>query len=137
MPTVARVWPDNCELIYVAGTRKIMLTLQRPVMRTVFQEAFEHVHAYLLLTCAFPDASAIPTIIRDALLDAASANVPRASNICTRLMQDDEYAARMSRLVSHFLLRYDMIRLIIFFSHALAFLSSEGKLRTTVQALYR
>jgi hypothetical protein len=112
-PTVAHraefVWPDNCELIYVPGTRKIMLTAQRPVMRTVFQEAFEEVHAYLLLNCAFPDASATPSIIRDALVTVASANVPRASNIYARLLQDDEYAARMSRLVSHFLLRSEMI----------------------------
>jgi hypothetical protein len=112
-PTVAHgadiVWPDNCELIYVAGMRKIMLTLQRPVMQTVFQEAFEHIHTYLLLTCAFPDASVIPSIIRDALVDAASANVPRASNIYTRLLQDDVYTASMSCLVSHFHLRSDMI----------------------------
>jgi len=107
-PTVAQavapgndvVWPIDTDIIYVAGTTKVMLTVQRPVMRTVIQDAFENVHASLLFNCAFPDASVIPSTIRGALVAAAWSNVPRASNIHTRLLTDEEFLAKMSRLVS-------------------------------------
>jgi hypothetical protein len=103
VPENAVVWPSDTELIYVAGTTKVMLTAQRPVMRTVIQDAFENVHASLLFNCAFPDASVIPSIIRDGLVAAAWSNVPRASNIHGRLLVDEEYIAKMSRLVSPFI----------------------------------
>jgi hypothetical protein len=106
-PTVARgpdaVWLANTEFIYVAGTTRVNLTAQLPVMRTVIQDAFEEVRASMLFNCAFLDASAIPTILKEALIAAALSHVPRSSNIYSRLMMDDEYAAKMSRLVCPFL----------------------------------
>jgi hypothetical protein len=140
-PTVALntsvVWPVDTDLVYVPGTTKIMLTAQRPVMRTVIQEAFEYVHASLLISCAMPDASVVPSIIKDALVLAASLNVPRASSIYGRLMMDEEYTTQMSRLVSPFMCRLDPIRLITFFSRALGFLFSERMSRSIVRELYR
>ena len=94
------VWPIDTELIYVLGTTKIMLTAQSPVMRTVLTDSFENLHASLLIHCAFPNASAIPTFIRDALVFAASSNRPRASNIHDRLLLDSVYLATLSHLVS-------------------------------------
>src|SRR5580698_1705952 len=95
-------WPVKTDLIYVPGTKKFMLTTQHPIMRTVFHDTFENVHASLLFDCAFPDASVLPPMITDALVTAASFNVPRASNIYLRLLKDEEYANRMCRLVSLF-----------------------------------
>jgi len=95
-------WPTDTDLIYIPGTTRVMLTAQRPVMQTVIHDAFKNVHASLVFNCAFPDASAIPSIIRDALVLAAWSNVLRASNIHARLQVDNEYLAKMSRLVSPF-----------------------------------
>jgi hypothetical protein len=106
-PTVAcgpdAVWPANTKIIYVAGTLRVNLTAQLPMMQTVIQDAFEEVHASMLFNCAFLDASAIPTILKDALVAAALSHVPRSSNIYSQLMMDDEYATKMSHLVSLFL----------------------------------
>jgi hypothetical protein len=74
-------YPVKTDLIYVPGTRKVMLTTQCPMIWTVIQEAFEQVHALLLFDCAFPDASVLLYIIRDALITRALFNVPRVSNI--------------------------------------------------------
>jgi len=95
-------WPSDTELIYVAGTTKVMLTAQHPVMRTVIQDAFKNVHVSLLFHFAFPDAASIPLIIRDGLITAAWLNVPRASNIYRWLLMDEKYVVRMSHLVSPF-----------------------------------
>ena len=97
------MWPMDTELIYVLGTNKLMLTMQSPVMQTVIHDAFQHILASLLLNCAFPDASVIPSVVRDALVVGAWSNVPRASNIHSQLLADGEYVAEMSHLVSPFM----------------------------------
>ncbi|KAN0125967.1 hypothetical protein V8E52_001174 [Russula decolorans] len=38
-------FPAETELLFVSGSNKIMLTVQRPLMRAVFQEAFERIRA--------------------------------------------------------------------------------------------
>jgi hypothetical protein len=35
-------WPSDTELIVVPGTNKVMLTIQCPLLRLVFQDAFEN-----------------------------------------------------------------------------------------------
>jgi hypothetical protein len=101
-PEVDGVWPVDMELIYVAGTTKVMLTAQCPVMRMVIQDAFENVRASLLFDCALPDASVIPSIIREALIVAARSNMPQALNIHGRLVMDEVFVAKLSRLVRPF-----------------------------------
>jgi len=71
-------------------------------METVIHDAFQHILVSLLLNCAFPDASVIPSVVRDALVVGAWSNVPRALNIHSRLLADGKYVAEMSRLVSPF-----------------------------------
>jgi hypothetical protein len=105
MPTAPEadgVWPVDTELIYVGGMTKIMLTAQCPVMWTVIQDAFENIHASLLFNCALPDASVIPSVMRDGLVAAAWSNMPRASSIHGRLLMDEVYVAKLSCLVSRF-----------------------------------
>jgi hypothetical protein len=106
MPIVAygpdAPWPVNTDLIYVPGTTRIMLTAQHPMMQTVIHDTFEKVHTLLLFDCAFPDASVLPPIIRDALITAASFNVPRVSNIYCQLLKDNKYATKLGHLVSLF-----------------------------------
>jgi hypothetical protein len=104
-PTVPKadgVWPVDTELIYVGEMTKIMLTAQHPVMQTVIQDAFENVHTSLLFNCALPDASVIPSVMRDGLVATAWSNMPRASSIHGLLLMDEVYIAKMSCLVSPF-----------------------------------
>ena len=76
-------WPSHTDLIFIPGTRKLTLTIQSPPLCTIIQDAFENMHAFLLLSHSFPDAVALPTIIRGCLIAAAtkSRNL-RASDIC-------------------------------------------------------
>jgi hypothetical protein len=96
------MWPAETDLIFVPGTNKVMLMAQHPLIRTVIQDGIENVRASLLFEDAFPDATSIPAVTRDALIDAAWSHIPRALGIHSRLQGDDEYVARMSRLVSTF-----------------------------------
>jgi hypothetical protein len=93
------VWPVETELLVYPGTGKVMLTFQRPLMRTVIQDAFELVHCSLLIKNAFPDTFIALDVTRDALYAAAESN-KRASEIYNRLVIDAEYMTKMTRLVS-------------------------------------
>jgi hypothetical protein len=91
-----------------------MLTLQTPLIRAIIQDAFDGLRASLLFIHAFLDLSLTLSMISEALADAAKAH-PRASNIHNRLLADDEYMAKMSRLVRCFgLVSVNAIWLIIF-----------------------
>ena len=35
-------WPSNTEIILFPGTNKVMLTVQSPLMCSIFQDAFKH-----------------------------------------------------------------------------------------------
>ncbi|KAN0124305.1 hypothetical protein V8E52_001954 [Russula decolorans] len=91
------VWPVEMDLVYVSGTRKVMLTIQRPVMRTVIQDAFERVRRDLLFNNAFPDAFLVLEFTQYGLLTAAQTH-DRATDIHNRLVCDAKYMNRMIRL---------------------------------------
>ena len=76
-----------------------MLTTQSPLMRSIFQDAFEHLRASLLFIHAFPDPALTRSMISEALGVATQAHLPRAANIRHRLELDPEYLAKMCRLV--------------------------------------
>ncbi|KAH9174429.1 hypothetical protein EDB89DRAFT_2149430 [Lactarius sanguifluus] len=97
-------WPANTDLVFGLGSKKVMLTLQFPLVRTVLQDAFEYMRAYLVLTDAFPDTTDAISFARDSLITAAESHQSDAAIICERLQHDAEYLAhllpvpRMSRI---------------------------------------
>jgi hypothetical protein len=95
----------DTDVMFIPGTNKIMLTNQRALLRTVIQEAFENVRASLLFDHGFPNANVIPSLIRESLIAAAETHSPKALQIHTCLLTDDEYLEKMIRLVSSLILR--------------------------------
>ena len=100
-------WPIETDLVYVTGTNRIKLSLQRPLLQSIFHDAFENVRCALLFDYAFPDAVAIPRILRGCVVDAAESNTfvdgrhnELAACVHQRLLSDDVYEAKMIRLVS-------------------------------------
>jgi hypothetical protein len=93
-------WPSDTELALFPGTNKVMLTLQSSLMRSIFQDAFEHVRVSLLFIHAFPDPTLTRSMISEALAVATQSHLPRAANIRNRLELDEEYTSKMCRLVS-------------------------------------
>ena len=93
-------WPSDTEVVMFPGTNKVLLTIQTPLMHSIFQDAFEHLRASLLFIHAFPDPSLTRSMITEALSVAAKSHLPRAANIRNRLELDDEYVTKMCRLVS-------------------------------------
>lgn len=94
------IWPSDTDLIFLPGTRKLTLTLQHPLLRAIVQDAFENLRAYLLLDHSFPDATALPTVIRGCLIVASTESQhPRGLAVRERLVNDDVYLDRLSRLV--------------------------------------
>ncbi len=96
---VLHSWPAETDLVLVAGSNKIMLTVQPPLLRVVFQDAFDRIRAALLFTNAFPDVFATVEMIRDSLISSAELN-DHVTNIHSRLLGDVSYANSMSHLVS-------------------------------------
>ncbi|KAI9436434.1 hypothetical protein H4582DRAFT_2058711 [Lactarius indigo] len=88
-------WPSNTDLSFAPGSTRLMLTAQRPLIRAVIQEAIENVRAAMLFNDAFPNLNRAFTFIRDALISAAYSYGPVASMLYKRLMEDDEYLARI------------------------------------------
>jgi hypothetical protein len=93
-------WAEITNLCTVPGTDRVTLSVQVPIMRLVIQDAFEHVRASLLFTHAYPGPTAVVAVVRGALLSAADSHRPTASSIHNRLLHDDPYLFKMSRLVS-------------------------------------
>jgi len=93
------VWPTETELLFFPGTNKVMLTVQRPLMRMVIQDAFDQIQKSLMFHNAFPDTFIALDFTRDGLL-AAAESYDQASDIYNRLMCDSEYMTKMTRLVS-------------------------------------
>jgi hypothetical protein len=116
--------------VLVAGSNKIMLTVQPPLLRAVIQDAFDRIRAALLFTNAFPDVFDTAEMIRDSLVSSAESN-DRATNIHSRLLGDVSYASSMSRLVS---LSMWNTKLLTFFSASRAHpplpWGSQGPLRS-------
>jgi hypothetical protein len=99
-PGSPRVWPSETDLVYPSGTTKVMLTLQSPLIRTVLQDGIENLQASLLLEHAFPDPNLTVLFIRKNLVGAARSHLPRAVNVHKRLLVDNAYLDKLSRLVS-------------------------------------
>ena len=94
-PGSAFAWPVDTDLIYIPGSRKIMLTLQMPLIRMVVQDAFENLRASLLFEHAFLDPNLTVLFIRKNLIGAARSHLPRAVHIHKRLLSDDEYLDKL------------------------------------------
>jgi hypothetical protein len=100
-------WPVEIDIVYVAGTTKVKLSIQSRPLQEIFHKAFENVRSGLLFVNAFPDAAQLPGVVLRALLDAADGlRIVRgqynASAACVhqRLLSDEDYQAKMIRLVS-------------------------------------
>jgi hypothetical protein len=93
-------WPVETEVNVVSGTNKVVLGNQSQLLRFVIQEAFEHLRSALCFIDAFPNAMAMPSMIRDCLISAAKSHGPRASNIHQRLLSDEDYVDTIIPLVS-------------------------------------
>ena len=94
------LWPPDTEIIVFPGTTKALLTIQSPLMCSIFQDAFEYLRATLLFIHAFPDPTLTRSMISEALSVATQSHLPKAANIRKRLEVDDEYVAKMCRIVS-------------------------------------
>jgi hypothetical protein len=77
-----------------------MLTIQPPLLRTTIQDGFENLQASLLFENAFPEPNLTMLFVRKSLVAAARSRLPTTVNIYNRLLLDDEYTNKISRLVS-------------------------------------
>jgi hypothetical protein len=93
-------WPLETDIIFIAGTNRVLLTLQHPLVRTVVHDGFENLRASLLFDNAFPDATLTASVVRDALIAGAKGLLPRAAAIYDRILSDVEYAPVICPLVS-------------------------------------
>ncbi len=110
-------WPVETELVFTTGTNKLMLTIQRPLVCAVIQDAIKNLRAALLFTNAFPDVCVALTLIKDCLFTAADNHKPGAKSILERLTRDQEYLSTVTPLVS--LIAFEIIPLTMIPSHAL------------------
>jgi hypothetical protein len=76
-----------------------MLTIQRPLLRVVIQDAIERTRANIMCGNVFPNVFDTLEFIREALTDAAKDN-NKAVDIHHRLLQENAYFINLSRLVS-------------------------------------
>jgi len=77
-----------------------MLTVQSPLIRLIFQDAFKHLRASLLFIHAFPDPALTCSMISEVLGVVTQSHLPRAANIRHRLELDNKYLSKMCHLVS-------------------------------------
>jgi hypothetical protein len=93
-------WPEITNLRTVPDTDRVTLSIQTPLIRLVIQDAFEYVRASLLFKHAYPNPTVSVAVVNAALVSAAESHRPSASSIHNRLLHDDPYMFKMSRLVS-------------------------------------
>jgi hypothetical protein len=111
-PTLATVtqhttWPTETNLVCVAGTTRVKLSLQGQVLQDIFRVAFDNVRLYLLIENSFPNPTSIPKMLIHAVVEAAEActtsggrHSTLAGQVHMRLLSDEEYRTQMIRLVS-------------------------------------
>lgn len=85
-----------------------MLTVQRPLLRSVLQDTFDRIRAAMVFQNAFPSPFDSIKMITDNLIIAAESN-SRATNIYNRLIIDGDYTTSMSRLVSLWILNTKLL----------------------------
>ena len=110
-------WPADTDLVLAAGSSKLSLLAQHPIVRAVIQEAIDNLQAALVFTNAFPDICNALTLIKDCLLDAALCLKPGATEMLERLKHDQDYVLKITPLVS--VLEFNMTLLTCFSSHVL------------------
>ena len=126
-------WPSDTEIVTFPGTNKIMLTIQSALMRSIFQDAFKHLRVSLLFIHAFPDPALTRSMITESLSVATQSHLPRSANIRNRLELDDEYIAKMCRLVSPSLITHFELALTNASSPVGGFPFFVGKSKSNVQ----
>jgi hypothetical protein len=92
-------WPANTNLNFAPGVTRVMMTLQRPLIRTIIQDAIEELRGLLVIREAFPNGILTISYIRHALNTAAEKRGPSASSIHTRLLEDEDYGFKLVPLV--------------------------------------
>ncbi|KAN0129043.1 hypothetical protein V8E53_013193 [Lactarius tabidus] len=91
-------WPVATDLVLAAGSSKLSLLSQRPIVRAVIQEAIENLRAGLLFSNAFPDVCNALTLIKDCLLTAALRLKPGATEMLEQLTHDQDYLLKITPL---------------------------------------
>lgn len=77
-----------------------MLTLQRPLIRTIIQDGIEELRAMLIFNSAFPDGILAMSFMRHTLNVAAEKHCPMALSVRRRLIHDEDYTLKISPVVS-------------------------------------
>jgi hypothetical protein len=93
-------WPADTDIVFPPGGTRVMLTLQRPLMRAIIQTAIEELRATLIFSNAFPDGILAMSFIRHCLNVAAEKHCPAALSIRRCLIHDEDYALKISPLGS-------------------------------------
>ncbi|KAF8262256.1 hypothetical protein EI94DRAFT_1603030, partial [Lactarius quietus] len=91
-------WPAITELVYPAGTNKLMLTNQQPIVCAFIQEAIDNLQAALLFNNAFPDVCFALNLIKDCLLNATNHLKPGSMEILNRLKNNQQYIMKLTPL---------------------------------------
>ena len=117
-------WPSNTDLVTVASSKgtkgvKLLLNSQKPLVHAVVVDAIENMQASLLFTHAFPDGVLQFTFAKECLLTAA--DKPSTALIYSRLLEDKDYLAKLSQLVSFIIAKTALLMLCN--SHALGSLT--------------
>lgn len=103
-------WLRDTDLVYPAGSTKLMLKRQQPFIQTVVQAAIENMRASLMFNRAFPDGALAFYLAKESLVVAADKLKPGSTPIQRRLKQaiqrrleqDEDYLASIAQLVSFF-----------------------------------
>ena len=98
---MADVSSDSPDLVFAMDSSKVMLTLQRPLMRLIIQESFENIRVSLLFKHAFPTGRLTIRYTKEALLSTAYTYRPGSEHIFQKLLHDDDYMSKLIPLVSH------------------------------------
>ena len=93
-------WPEETELCYAPGGTRVMLTIQRRLLRTVIQDSIEILRATLIFENAFPEGDQGFNFARRALVSAAEKQLPVTLSIHNRLLQDEDYIGKIIPLVT-------------------------------------
>ena len=73
-PGPSEHWLSKTDIIYPSGTNKIMLTVQHPLIKAIFQDTFESIHVSMVLQNLFPNAYKTVEMITDSLITVAESN---------------------------------------------------------------
>ena len=92
-------WPDKTDLCFPPGGTKVMLTIQRLLVRAIIQDSIEILRASLMFENAYPDSVQSLVFVWRALVTAAQRRLPATLSIHNRLLQDNEYISKIAPLV--------------------------------------